>query len=173
MEIDPLNMRIGALEGAILINAGRSDEALVKLQRTLELDQNYWFARQYAASAYIEQGMFTEAVAEARKARESSDVSTRPTGFLGYALAKTGRQAEARAELKRLLRIPKERHVSPYNIAMICNGLGQTDEALAWLERGYREREPRMVLLRAEPKWANLRGDARFQDLQRRVGFKA
>ena len=60
-----------------------------------------------------------------------------------------------------------------YNIAMICNGLGQTDEALAWLERGYREREPRMVFLRAEPKWNTLRGDPRFQDLLRRVGFKA
>ena len=64
-----------------------------------------------------------------------------------------------------------QRYVSPYNIAMIYNGLGERDEALAWLERGYREREPRMVLLKAEPKWNNLRDDPRFRDLVRRVGL--
>ena len=170
-ELDPLNVRTGALEGVMLINAGRPDEALARLQKTLELEPNYWFAGQYVASAYIEKGMFAEAAAKARKARELSGASTRPTGFLGYALAKAGRRAEARAELKGLLRLSEERHVSPYNVAMICNGLGESDEALAWLERGYREREPRMVFLKAEPKWNNLRDDPRFQDLVRRVGL--
>ena len=83
-------------------------------------------------------GMFAEAVAEASKARELSEVSTRPIGFLAYALAKAGRRNEARAELEGLLRLTKERHVSTYNIAMILNGLGETDEALAlacaWLQ---------------------------------------
>jgi TolB-like protein/tetratricopeptide (TPR) repeat protein len=170
-ELDPLNVRIGALEGAILINAGRTDEALARLQKTLELEPNYWYARQYAASAYIEKGMFAEAADEARAARELSGASTRPTGFLGYALAKAGRRAEARAELEGLLRLSKERHVSPYNVAMICNGLGESDEALAWLERGSRSREPRMVFLKAEPKWNNLRADPRFRDLLQGIGL--
>jgi hypothetical protein len=69
------------------------------------------------------------------------------------------------------LRLSEKRHVSPYNVAMICNGLGESDEALAWLERGYREREPRMVFLKAEPKWNNLRDYPRFQDLVRRIGL--
>jgi tetratricopeptide (TPR) repeat protein len=170
-ELDPLNLRTNVVEGSTLINAGRADEALAKLQQTLELDPNYWFAHTFASSAYIEKGMFAEAVAEARKAREFSEVATRPTAFLGYALAKSGRRAEARAELEGLLKSSKERYVSPYNIAMVYNGLGERDETLEWLERGYREREPRMVFLKAEPKWNNLRDDPRFQDLIRRVGL--
>jgi serine/threonine protein kinase/tetratricopeptide (TPR) repeat protein len=170
-DLDPLNVRTGALEGAFLINAGRADEASAKLEKTLELEPNYWFARQYAASAFIERGMFAEAVAEARRAKQLSGVSTRPTAFLGYALARSGRQAEARSELDGLLRLSKERYVSPYNIAMIYHGLGQREETLAWLERGYREREPRMVFLESEPKWNSLRGDPRFPDLLRRIGF--
>ncbi len=170
-ELDPLNLRINTLEGAMLINAGRADEALARLQKTLELEPNYWYAHQYLANAYIEKGMFIEAVAEARKAKKFSESATRPTAFLGYALAKAGRRAEARAELEGLLRLSKERHVSPYNIAMICNGLGERDEALAWLERGYREREMRMVFLKVEQKWNNLRADPRFQDLVRKVGL--
>src|SRR5262249_54305264 len=142
-----------------------------RLGQTLELEANNWFTRQYAASAYIEKGMFVEAVAEARKAREFAEVATRPTSYLGYALAKSGRQAEARAELEGLLKLSQERYVSPYNIAMIYNGLGERDETLVWLERGYQQREPRMVFLKVEPKWNNLRGAPRFQDLVRRVGL--
>ena len=47
--------------------------------------------------------------------------------------------------------------MSPYNIAMIYQGLGEREATLAWLERGYEQREPRMVFLKAEPKWASLR----------------
>ena len=43
--------------------------------------------------------------------------------------------------------------------------------ALAWLEKGYEQREPKMAFLKVEPKWNNLRDDARFQNLLRRVGF--
>jgi Flp pilus assembly protein TadD len=170
-ELDPLNPRTNVIEGVILINAGRADEALASLRKTLQLEPNYWFARQYSASAYIEKGMYGEAIAEAREAREFPDVPTRPAAFLGYALAKSGRRAEARAELEGLLKLSKERYVPPYNIAMVYNGLGKHEEARAWLERGYREREPRMVFLKVEPKWNNLRDDPRFQDVLRRVGF--
>jgi eukaryotic-like serine/threonine-protein kinase len=171
VELDPLNLRTGALEGAFLVNAGRADEALATLNKTLELEPNYWFARQYRASAYIDKGLFAEAVAEARRAQQFSGASTRPTAFLGYALARWGKRAEARTELENLLNLSEARYVSPYNVAMIYAGLDQRDQALAWLERGYREREPRMVFLESEPKWNSLRGDPRFQDLLRRIGF--
>ncbi|MDQ3566144.1 MAG: hypothetical protein M3436_19345 [Pseudomonadota bacterium] len=54
---------------------------------------------------------------------------------------------------------------------MTYHGLGEREVTLEWLERGYWEREPRMVFLKAEPKWNNLRSDPRFQNLLRRVGF--
>ncbi|HZN10257.1 MAG TPA: protein kinase, partial [Blastocatellia bacterium] len=170
-ELDPLNPRINVIEGVMLINAGRADEALDRLRKTLQLEPNYWFARQYAASAYIEKGMYPEAIAEAREARGFPGVPTRPAAFLGYALAKSGRRAEARAELEGLLKLSKERYVPPYNIAMVYNGLGEREETLEWLERGYREQEPRMVFLKVAPNWNTLRDDPRFQDLLRRVGF--
>lgn len=86
-------------------------------------------------------------------------------------MAKSGRRAEARTDLEGLLKLSKERYVSPYNIATSYHGLSERDEAFAWLERGYREREPRMVFLKVEPKWNNLREDPRFQDSLRRVGL--
>jgi len=40
-----------------------------------------------------------------------------------------------------LLKLLTERYVLPYHLALIYNGLGQHDEALAWLERGYQQRD--------------------------------
>ena len=171
-ELDPLNLRINALEAQFLIHAGRTDEALTRLQETLEVEPNYFLARLYASSAYIEKGMYREAVSEAQRAREISGArSNYSQAFLGYALAKSGKKAEARSVLDALLKSAAEHYVEPYHIALIYNGLGEHDEALAWLERSYANRTPRMVFLKVEPKWNNLRSDPRFQDLIRRVGL--
>jgi len=169
-ELDPLNLRTNALAGQFLLHAGRTDEALERLRKTLELDPNYWLGLFFLASAYIEKGMYPEAVAAARQAGEVYD-SPRSISFLGFALAKSGKRAEAKAELERLLKVAKERYVSPYNVAMIYNGLGEREEALAWLEQGYQKRDPRLTFLKAEPKWDSLRSDPRFTDLVRKVGL--
>jgi tetratricopeptide (TPR) repeat protein len=89
--------------------------------------------------------------------------------FLGYALAKSGKQTEARAVLEELLKLSTERYVPSYNIALIYNGLGEREQTLAWLERAYEQRDARLIFLKVEPKWNNLRSDPRFVDLLRRV----
>jgi TolB-like protein/Flp pilus assembly protein TadD len=170
-ELDPLNPLIGAVEGQVLVQAGRPDEALSSLQKAIELEPNFWFAHMFASDAYTEKGMLIEAVAEARKATEVPGANSHSLSSLGYALARLGKQAEARSVLEGLLKLSTERHVSAHNIALIYNGLGELDETFAWLERAFQQREPRMVLLKVEPRWNNLRGDPRFQDLTRRVGF--
>ena len=73
--------------------------------------------------------------------------------------------------LEGLLKLSKERFVPPYHIALIYNALGEREETLAWLERGFERRDAKMAFLKVDLKWNNLRGDARFQDLMRRVGF--
>ena len=170
-ELEPLNLIINASEGLILIHAGHADEGLAGLQKTSELDPNYWLAHLFASSAYIEKGMFAEAVAEARTARELSGVSSQPIAYAGYALAKSGKQAEARVMLEELLKLSAQRYVPPYHIAFLYNGLNEREETLAWLKRGIEQRDPKMVFLKAEPKWSNLRDDPRFQDVLRRVGL--
>ena len=142
------------------------------MQETLEIDSKYFLAHLYSSSAYIEKGRYSEAISEARRATEISGArSIYPQAFLGYALAKSGKEAEARSVLENLLKSSTEQYVPAYNIALVYNGLGKRDEALTWLERAYAERGSAIVFLKVEPKWNNLRSDPRFQNLLRRIGL--
>ena len=47
--------------------------------------------------------------------------------------------------------------------------LADHDHALAWLEKLYEERGSGMRMLKVFAEWDPLRGDPRFQDLQRRA----
>jgi eukaryotic-like serine/threonine-protein kinase len=62
---------------------------------------------------------------------------------------------------------------SPNVIAMFYSVAGDTDEAFAWLEEGYRQRDPLMVNMKGNPSFDPIRSDPRFDDLVRRIGFPA
>jgi DNA-binding winged helix-turn-helix (wHTH) protein/TolB-like protein/Tfp pilus assembly protein PilF len=171
-ELDPLNLRINALEGLFLLHAGQTDAAIAKLQKTLELDPNYRLAVMFSARAYIEKGMFAEAIAATNKAREISAVSSEPIAYGTYALAKLGKITEARAALDELLKSSTTKYVPPHNIALIYNALGESSKALDYLEKAFAEKDVRMVWLKVEPKWNNLRNEPRFIELMRRMNFQ-
>jgi serine/threonine-protein kinase len=171
-ELEPFNPRINALEGQFLIHAGRNDEALARLQATISLAPNFPLVHIFQSTAYIEKDMYAEAISEAKRAAELSNRTVaHPLGLLGYALAKSGDVAQARAVLEELLTASRSRYVSPYAVALIYNALGEQDEALAWLERGFEERDHKMNLLKVDPKWNNLHVDPQFDELVRRIGF--
>jgi tetratricopeptide (TPR) repeat protein len=170
-ELDPLNLRINSLEGQFLLQAGKPDEALQRLARTFELEPNYFIARLFASRAYFAKGMFPEALAEARKAREISPSSAHPLPLIIHALTKLGQKAEAREVLNELLRFNSERYVPPAFIALAYTGLGEKDQAMIWLERGYQVRDPRMTFLNVDSQWSEMRDDPRFQELLQRMRF--
>ena len=58
-----------------------------------------------------------------------------------------------------------------YLIAVNLAVIGETEEAMTWLERAYAEREPLLINAKIDPRWDPLRSDPRFQDLLRRIGF--
>ena len=125
-----------------------------------------------AARAYTEKGMSTEAIAATNKAREIAPASSEPIAYGTYALAKSGKLAEAHTALDELLKSSNERYVPPYSIALICNALGEREKTLDYLEKAFAEKDVRMVWLKVEPKWNNLRNEPRFIELMRRMNFE-
>src|SRR4030095_1845330 len=132
---------------------------------TYDLAPGFWFPHLFAASVYMDKGMFAEGLAEARRAKELSRAQTVSTAYEGYALAKLNRKDEARALVDELLKLSKEKFVSPYHIAILYSGLEDNDLALTQLERGFEVRDPKLVFLKVDHKLDNLRSDPRFVKL--------
>ncbi len=58
-----------------------------------------------------------------------------------------------------------------YLIAEQSAVIGETEQAMTWLERAYEERAPTLLMAKVDPILDPLRSDPRFQDLLRRIGF--
>jgi len=73
--------------------------------------------------------------------------------------------------LEELRKISKGGYVSPYCFALVHAGLGEKEQAFHWLEEAVVTHDVWLVWLKAEPRFDNLRSDARFQDLLGRLGL--
>lgn len=49
--------------------------------------------------------------------------------------------------------------------------LGETDEALEYLEQAYRDRYASLIFLKVDPDFDILRSDPRFKNMLMRLGF--
>ena len=103
----------------------------------------------------------------ARIAATRADVVVLATASLGHALGVAGDRLGAQAVLARLLRQREHGYVSPYDVALVYAGLGDTDQALDWLHRAYEERSSLLVLALRAPRLASLRSEPRFVALMR------
>jgi tetratricopeptide (TPR) repeat protein len=179
---------------------GRFDEAIAQRRRALEISpvsstqdlaHAYSFARKYddaiaefkkaiasdpgprnphilLAFVYDAKKLYREALGELE--RVNSD-EIHVLGIAGYIHAHAGHTARAIQILNQLLALSRSRYVSSYWIAVVQAALGRREDALASLEKGYRERTFLMIFLKVSPEWDSLRGDPRFTDLVQRVGI--
>jgi tetratricopeptide (TPR) repeat protein len=172
-ELDPLSLIINFELGLAFYFARDYDHAIEQFQKTLELDPNFPPVYSNLAAAYEQKGMYPEAIAASQKAialKGSIEIPFIEPG-LGHIYAVSGKKAEARAVLDELKQISQTQYVPADRIALIYAGLGENDEAFAWLEKAYEEHAFQMGWLKVEPRWDSLRSDPRFQELVRKVGL--
>jgi tetratricopeptide (TPR) repeat protein len=92
--------------------------------------------------------------------------------MLAYAYAAAGRRGEALKILDEQRRLAQQRYVSPYNFAIIYTGLGDKDQAFAWLAKAVDERTQLVFRLKCRPMFDPLRSDARYAELLRRMNLE-
>lgn len=171
LEFDPLSANSNANLGLVYYYARQYDHAIEQCQKTLELDPNFFFASLYIDSAYGQQGKYQEAITDLLKTRNLPSGFAPATSELGYVYAISGQRAEAQKMLQELQGRATHDYIDPYYIAIIYLGLGEANQAFAWLDKAYANRSFWLLWLKVEPKFDQLRSDARFVDLVRRVGL--
>ena len=168
-ELNPLTLM--PVEGQFLHYAGKTDEALQRLKQMIEAEPDAWLPHLFISRVYEEKGMHTEAIDEAKKARDLSRVNSESIACIGYSLARSGDLKKARDVIDELKQLSESRYIPSYNFALVYAGLGDNAEALDSLEKAFAEKDVRMVFLKIEPKWNALRSEPRFIELMRRMNF--
>jgi tetratricopeptide (TPR) repeat protein len=172
-DLDPLSLPLNnALAGRLLV-ASRYDEAVAQVQKTLELNPNFAPAHQTLGWAYLHRGNREEAIREFREAVEFSGAHDPDLVLdLGFAYATAGNGKEARSILGKLKKLRERGLVPSSSIAILYGALGELNEAFAWLEKAYAERDPQLTYLKVPGRrFDPLRHDPRFQQLVHRIGL--
>ena len=172
-KLDPVSLVIPCALGLNYLFVGRFDEAAAQARKALALDPHNANAHYLLGGIYEAQGKFDVAVAEFQKYMDSSGHNSDTVARLAAAYAMAGQSAEARKLFAELQHPPHDMNVPPTDLAVVYSALGDRDQALASLERGFRDRCTGMILLLMDTAFWPLRGDPRFEDVLRRVGFPA
>jgi TolB-like protein/DNA-binding winged helix-turn-helix (wHTH) protein/Flp pilus assembly protein TadD len=167
--VDPLSLIINADLAELLVLAHSYDESMRQSRKTIEMDPNFAMAHNQLGQAYLQQHMYKEAIAELQKAVQLSAGSPTCIANLARAYALSGQRNVAVKLLSDLKTSSTPGYSHASEIAVIYVSLGDTDEAMNWLEKGYAERFNPGVLIR--PGFDPLRSDPRFQSLVHRVGL--
>jgi serine/threonine-protein kinase len=170
LELDPLSLFITTSVGWAHYFARDFERAIEFGRKTLEMDPDFGVAYWNIGLAYEALGRYEDAIdAFSRAARTGRGITF--MAHLGRARALAGRSVEAQMMLDDMREQSARRYVPAYYFAIVHLGLGEMDQAFEQLERAYEERSGFLAFLGVEPMFDAVRGDARFDDLLRRVGI--
>ena len=169
--LDPLAPLINTLSADFRFQARRYEEVLPLIQMALKLDPGFWVAHASLARLYQHEARWDEALAAALKAKECSRGHSLALALIGFSHARGGCGELAHQALSELEHRRIETYAPASHLATVHLGLGNTESALRWLERGIDERDVWLSEVSVEPRWDQLRTHPTFQRLVRRLGF--
>ena len=167
-QLSPLSPEINTEFAGALLRLHRFHEAIEQIRKVQEIDPNSVNAQLVLAQAFWQKGDSVRF----REAFEHAAVLSRkaPMPWVGYGYAILGRKREAEEILAALEKESTTRYVSPQAFAIVHMGLGNKEQALAYLEKAYDERSF-IVPGMADETWDILRSEPRFQSILRRMGL--
>ncbi|HEY2822442.1 MAG TPA: protein kinase [Candidatus Acidoferrum sp.] len=168
-DIDPRSLIINANVGWCYYLAGDPDHAIEAEKATLRLDPGFVVAHGYLGQAYLQKRLYYQAIAEFRNTVSLSPSDMNRRAELANAYAQAGKTEQAREILQEFLLAPSGTYISPYAWATLYAGMERKEDTIEWLQKGYEERNARMVNLAVHPVFVFLRGDAGFEKLLARM----
>jgi TolB-like protein/DNA-binding winged helix-turn-helix (wHTH) protein/Tfp pilus assembly protein PilF len=169
--LDPLSPIVSADLADALCIAHLYDDSLRQGRTALELHPNFAVAHYQLGQTLVQMRRHDEAIAEFRKAIALGGDNTTFDSNLAHAYAVSGRTEKAMMILRDLAGRHTGQSPTDASVALIYVGLGDNDQAMAWLEKAYQARFNPSILLR--PAFDPIRADPRFRDLWARIGLRA
>ena len=169
LEADPLSPYAHMRVAAALFANGRDEEALAQLEPLMAIRPPLQEVQALAGSIYASQGRWPESIASFRPL----EITGYPPvmAHLAHVLARAGEREEANRILTDLLAIPEVAERQGFLIAVVYTGLGDFDQAFAWLDKAIDDKSLDWATLQ-QPLFEDLRADPRFERIRERGGLQ-
>ena len=178
IELDPLTPYTNIWQGSIYFWAGRYDESIYFLEEMLSRDSSFIYTYLHLAWAYSMKGLHQEAIYYADKTQSmigNINDNQMISADLGWVYARSGEGKKAEEILARLQEMYENNNLEdPLFLTTVYAGLGETEKAFDYLEKGYEIRSGSVIYLHAMSNtiFQNLSSDPRYTDILRKVGFE-
>jgi tetratricopeptide (TPR) repeat protein len=198
IQLNPNLGRAYILQNSLYMHEGRFAEMERVLRRAQLLDplstangakfvQLYYYSRQYdrvmdycrdgstgwmiyyLGRVYADQGRLAEGIELLEKAYKIREGPGKGFGMLANVYARAGRRTDALRLIEEAKGLSRRQYISPVSLAQAYIGLGDKDQAFAWLNKAFEERDTVMTSLRVEPAFDPIRSDPRFTALLKRM----
>jgi tetratricopeptide (TPR) repeat protein len=166
LQLDPLSSLAYGDRAFIEYFARHYDAALDDLRRGAQLPHTAHEFNWAMAEIDVEKGRYDEAV---QKFKELP--GPHALGHIGNIYAREGRVAEAKAVIEQMKQEVQRTGIGRYEVALIYAGMGDKENAFAWLQTALKTRDKGMLYLKIDPCVDPLRSDPRFQQMLTAVGF--
>jgi eukaryotic-like serine/threonine-protein kinase len=175
LELDPLSPQVIGTIAYHYLAARRYDDSITQYKRAMELDPDLEWVNAQLSWAYGGKGSYAEAIAANEKAK--TEVNPIPAdnqlnaAALGWIFGLAGRHSDARNVIGQFKELEARAEVDYYNVAVVYAGLADKDRTFAALERAFEQRSGSLAFLNADPFFKEMRSDARYGHLARRIGL--
>jgi tetratricopeptide (TPR) repeat protein len=171
LELEPLDINMGGTLAAVYFYAGQKDTALEQARKTHDLEPGHPVGRWSLTQAYIEKGMYAEAIALDEQWLRSDPTNQFALRDAGVAYGRAGRRDKAEEMIGKFHEIAKIQYVPSCRFAAIYGALGDKDRAFAELDKAFEARDWELFRMNVDPYWTPLRDDPRFKDLVKRLNL--
>ncbi len=163
IEVDPRNKNAYDNAAWRYYDARDDERAIEMVNAALAIDPEFRDPKNILGWVYAHNGQYDEAVRMFRSLGNNVGA--------GYALARAGRTAEARAIIEAFENEGEQAYISAMWVARLYAGVGDADATFQWLEKAFSQRDRALLFLNVDRVWDDIRGDPRFHDLRKRVGL--
>jgi DNA-binding winged helix-turn-helix (wHTH) protein/TolB-like protein/Tfp pilus assembly protein PilF len=172
MEIDPLSQDVKSGYLTILEGRGEYAEALAQAEENVKFNKEYRRGMRGVATFLFHLGEYPRVI----EISEQELTAKNSQEFVWLSLLITSHHRSGHTEkrderLKQLEELAQTDTKAFYALAENYAELGRTNDALAALEKCIEVREERMMWLKVEPRLAHLKGNARFDEILRRMNL--